>query len=111
MLTWTGHVTCKQQEVLLNIELRVNKQKITIIIVKSRQDFEWGLAVHNDRWLMLSKYLTPIQGVFRSMQVNIDTNQSYTGKYWCGLLGHDRCFSDQLISSPTPGFKFFLLVQ
>lgn len=30
---------------------------------------------------MLSKYLTPIQGVFRSMQVNIDTNQSYTGKY------------------------------
>lgn len=43
MLTWTGHVTCKQQEVLLNIELRVNKQKITIIIVKSRQ------AVHNDR--------------------------------------------------------------
>lgn len=45
------------------------------------------------------------------MQVNIDTNQSYTGKYWCGLLGHDRCFSDQLILSPTPGFKFFLLVQ
>lgn len=26
---------------------------------------------------MLSKYLTPIQGVFRLMQVNIDTNQLY----------------------------------
>lgn len=47
MLTWTGHVTCKQQEVLLNIELRVNKQKITL------SSLNHGITL-NEAWLFIT---------------------------------------------------------
>lgn len=47
MLTWTGHVTCKQQEVLLNIELRVNKQKITL------SSLNHGRTL-NEAWLFIT---------------------------------------------------------